>query len=234
MRMSIKRNNPPTHSLDFESGSSQYLSISSANWGAYNRSKYAYSIWVKKETGSGADMTIFQKGDNGTKREFDISFQGAGELDIRSYVSNAINGRLLTNTTYTSTSAWYHIYYQFDSSASSADRMRLWVDGGEVTSFATDTNPTSATSTDTGIVNIGASGSPSQFFDGLIYQPAFFSGTLPTIGQVYNAGDPLDVSGLPGLWSLLNTNATDASEDDYVLASNWTNVNTVIKSTTIP
>lgn len=233
IRMISPSGGVPTRSLDFEASSSQYLSMSSANWGAYSRSKYGFSVWVKRETGTG-DQFILQKGDNGTRQEFQLQFATSGELEARSYVSGSINGRIVTNATYTSTSAWYHIYYQFDSTAASADRMRIWVNGTEVTSFAVDTNPSAATSTDTGIVLMGVQADLSLPFDGLMYQPSFFSGTLPTIGQLYNAGSPVNVIGLSGLWSLLNTNATNALEDDYVLAANWTNNNTVIKSTTIP
>lgn len=40
----------PTRSIDFESGSTQYLSMSDASFGAFNYAKFAASFWYKKES----------------------------------------------------------------------------------------------------------------------------------------------------------------------------------------
>lgn len=226
--------NIPTHSLDFESSSSQYLTLSSADWGGYDRSKYGISVWVKLESAARDAMILIKGGVGAADSEFFFAFDTNGSIEARSYVGGSINGRIVTTNTFNSTSDWYHLYYQFDSAASSSDRMRLWVNGTEITSFVVDTNPNSNTNTGTGVVRMGIYPALTNAFDGLMYQPCFFSGTLPTIGQLYDAGSPVDVTGLTGLWSLLNTNATNPLEDDYVLATNWTNVNTVVKSTTVP
>ncbi len=232
----------PTRSLSFTSASSQSLSISNANWGSYNRAKFAVSLWFKRQT-DGANQALLVKGDNSSgTTEFDIRLLSSNALDIKVYDGSGGVGVLRTNNAFTS-GIWHQMLFWYDSSNSTAgDRMKLWTNGSEETSFSVDTNPTlpaATTSQPVGYGVLDAGGTPSQFMNGLIYQPAFYSGVLPTISQVWvdlgggNQG-ARDVSGISGLYSLLNTDATTSLEDDYVLSANWTNTNTVIKSVTIP
>lgn len=107
--------------------------------------------------------------------------------------------------------------------------MRLWIDGVE-DSPVTETDPVGTPVVSSSGVRQGTG------FDGLLYQPAMFSGTLPDITNVYNSSTskPKELKTLPGLFSLLPTDTIDVLEDDFVIATNWTNNNGVIKSTTIP
>lgn len=231
---SLSAESLPLYSLDFERGSSQYLSMSDANFGAYDKAKWAISVWVKFETS--ANSVICSHGDNGTgQRAFDIRLNGTSKIDITtSSDGSTANGRLVTTDSFSSTADWYHILIWYDSAnATAGDRMRLWVNGVEVTSFTTDTNPSAAVFNSTEAVRIGANASVTTFFDGLIYQFAFFSGVLPTISQVYNAGAPKDLSTISGLYAALNATGNSVVADD-VLSADWTNNNTVITSTTKP
>lgn len=217
----------PKSSIDFEASSSQYLELSNANFGSYDHAKFALSVWVKRES-TGALMPIVAKRTGGN--EFQLIFESAGNITLRTF--DASNGEIKTTATYNSTSVWYHILAHYDgNNATAGDRMRLWVDGTEITSFATDTNPNGAVASAGGSVRIG--GFSSSYFDGLIYQPAFFSGSLPAIGSVYNAGAPMDISGLTGLHSLLSCKWGDITKDQ-ILAANWTNNNAAVSSLTVP
>ncbi len=221
----------PSKSLDFELDSSQSLNITSANWGSYDRAKFAISLWFNKETNS--TSTMLYKG-NATNHEFRLEFATGNLLQFTTYASDGttINGRLRTTASY-STGTWRHVLIHFDSAnATAGDRMRMWVDGSEVTAFDVDTNPTEAANTNAHPVYYGARVAAS-YYDGLIYQASFFSGTLPAIGTLYNAGDPMSVDGMTGLWSTLDV-AGDVVESDGVLAANWTNTNTVVSSATVP
>ena len=61
-----------------------------------------------------------------------------------SYQSNAYVGRLKTNRKFRDISCWYHLVLRWDTGDSTADnRMKIWINGVEETSFANRDNPSS-------------------------------------------------------------------------------------------
>lgn len=220
----------PSRSLDFEASSSQ--SLTRNGLGSYNRAKWAWQGWIKRE--STGEMAIFSHYAVGIDA-LHIGFDSSNRLSY--YVSEdgfLQAGTLLTTATYTDTSAFHHILIHYDSAnATSGDRMRIWFDGVEVTVFTTDTAPTAAIYSSSATVRVGFR-SGAQYFDGLIYQSAFFSGYLPGIAEVYNAGLPKSVIAISGLWSVLDVEGEQVTHDGVLGASAWTNNNTVSASTTIP
>lgn len=223
----------PEFALDFEASSNQHMSMSSANWGAYNRSQFAISVWVKRETNNTLQLICGKRDSaSGADIEFQLYFQSNGKLDFFTYGSaSTVNGRLRTTATYTDTANYYHILIHFDKdNATAGDRMRMWVNGAEVAAFDIDTNPTLDAFTTTEDMRIGHT---SSTFDGLIYQCAFFSGSLPAIGDVYDSGSPVDVSELDGLYSLLDVDGGTIT-NDAIRSASWTNNNGVTSSTDIP
>lgn len=226
-------------SLDFEQSSSQYLSMSDANFGAFNRDKGTFSFWAKKEsnTGLGSFGTIISQFVAGNMC-FALGFDAVERLRI----DVSTNGNLFTNTGVLTTTAnysngtWYHVKCLYDmQNATAANRLRLWVDGSEISSFADRTNPPQTSLyNSTADIRIGSNQDDSTYYDGLIYQLAYFSGVDVPISQLISGGNPVDVKNISGLYSLLSTSYGIALEDDYVLSTNWTNNNTVIKSTEVP
>lgn len=226
----------PVNSIDFESSSSQQLRMISTNFGSYNRAKWAISVWVNRESLSGSNTpTIMTKGTNTANTEFLLQFTAADTLRIVTYkdTSSTPDGEKITTASYT-TATWYHILIHFDSANGTASqRLRMWVNGSEIASFGVNANPTAQVQTNTAQARVGQYNGADAYFDGLIYQLSFFSGTLPSISDVYNAGVPKSVIGLPGLYSTLDVAGGDVTHDG-VLATNWTNINSVVSSTTIP
>lgn len=225
----------PDYSLDFERSSSQYLSMSDANFGAYDRAKWAISVWFKLES-IGTNRPIMSQFGSAGNRAFRILFNTTDKITV--YMSEdgtSSGGDFTTTATYTDTSAWHHLLFWYDSANSTAgDRMRLWIDGVEVTTFDSETNPTGALHNSTADMQVGAETvSLAGYFDGLLYQFGFFSGSLPTIGQVYNAGAPKDILELPGLYTYLDA-AGNSPVSDGKLSTDWTNNNTVVTSSTKP
>lgn len=221
----------PNHSLDFEYSSAQSLSISKANFGTFDRAKFAVSVWLKAEsffTGG----PIFHQYVPGT-RSFSLVWAGGGTFDIStSSDGSTATGRLVTSAAFNSTSTWYHLLFHYDSAnATAGDRMRLWINGTEITSFGSDVNPSSPVYDSSDDIRIGEYGGAG--YDGLMYQFAFFSGHLPSISDLYNAGSPLPIRSLPGIHSMLEVK-NGVVTDDYVLTPNWTNNGGVSSSTTIP
>ena len=119
--------------------------------------------------------------------------------------------------------------------ATAANRLRIWVDGTEIASFSNRANPPQTSLyNSTADIRIGSNQENGTYHDGLIYQFAYFSGVDVPISQLISGGRPIDVKHISGLYSLLDTTYGIPLEDDYVLSTNWTNNNTVIKSTVVP
>jgi len=229
--------NLPELSLDFESSSAQRISMSDGNFGAYDRAKFAISLWVKRESTTTFINGMYGHSDGGDTA-FQLFFTAADKIGFETTTDGStLAGRILTTATYSSTAAFYHIFVHYDSAnATAGDRIKLWVDGSEVTTFDTDVNPTASIFNSTAAITIGAiTAGGGQPFDGLIYCPSFFSGSLPAVTDVRDSGTglPKDVSSLPGIFSFVD-NFGGVVGSDGVLATDWTNVNTVVTSSTIP
>lgn len=221
----------PSLSLSMASASTKYLSISNANFGAYNHAKFAISMWFKRAS-TGSVQYLYSHA--GVSRSFRLFITAADKLDFSTTVTGtSTDGHLVTTATYTDTN-WHHLLVYYDSAnGTGGDRMRMWVDGSEISAFDTDVNPTAAVQNTSEDLAVGSNTSGgATTWDGLLYQVAFFSGTLPNISLLYNSGHPVNIVGATGLWSSLDVDG--AVTHDGVLSSSWTNNNTVTSSSTIP
>ena len=131
------------NSLRFNSGSSDYLNRTPA--GAGSLTNWTWSGWIKRST-IGAEQSIFFGDSSGTNYG-GILFQSSDTLDFVNRPSGGGNARLLTTQVFRDVSAWYHIVVVWNtSSATSGDRLILYVNGVRVTSFSTETYPSQNTS----------------------------------------------------------------------------------------
>ena len=240
MQAQINLDDVPIPNLSMDFVSSKFLDMSDSNFGAFDRSKFAISLWYKRPT-TGSQQYLWTQGDTPLNVSFLLRFTSDAPLTDKLDVvvldaPSSVNGQLTTTALFIDTTSWHHILFHFDKdNATAGDRMRLFHDGVRITAFDIDTNPTAAVQDSSSTVVIGSdSAGITNFYDGKLHQPAFFSGSLPDISEVYDAGSPKDVRRLTGLHSLLNTNDVDALEDDSVLAIDWTNNGGVAKSTDIP
>jgi len=125
------------NSLRFNSGSSDYLSITPAS--SSNRQVWTYSAWVKRSTLG--NKIIFSAGSNVNVYSY-IGFTSSDQLEFVSYQFGT-TGQLTTTQLFRDVSAWYHIVFALDTTNSTADdRMKFWVNGTQITSFASRSNPT--------------------------------------------------------------------------------------------
>ena len=167
-------------SLRFNSLDSAYLSRTPSVAG--NRKTWTWSGWVKRAkvstgtyyqlfgggTGSGANDGIF----------FDTTAGGI-------YYTATGSDTLVTSSVYRDTSAWYHIVLASDTAQpTSTNRIRIYVNGSEVTSFATANYP--AQNADNIHINttsqhrIGAHTNAGFYFDGYLAEVNFVDGQALT------------------------------------------------------
>ena len=192
-----------SRSLRFNSADSAYLSRTPASAG--DRKTWTWSGWYKRAaalTGFPEGYgTLFGGGYSGagaTQNDFTISF-GLGTLSINNNVNNSTVWGLTTTQVFMDVSAWYHIIVAIDSTqATDTNRVKLYVNGTQVTAFSTANYPSQNYDSliNTNVLHrIGSndsSGSPYillngylteiNFIDGQALTPSSFGETNATTG----------------------------------------------------
>jgi hypothetical protein len=111
-----------------------------AHEGAGNRKTFTISAWVKRAT-LGGDHTIFSQGVVGGGYYSKLRIRTDDVLQYED-IPNAGNVNLKTNRLFRDPTAWYHIVVRVDTTQSTeADRVRIYVNGNQITSFSTATYP---------------------------------------------------------------------------------------------
>lgn len=126
-------------SLRFNSADSAYLSRTPASAG--NRRTWTWSGWVKRTTVNTTGQNLFST-DNGSSTTVGQLFFNDGILELNCYASSAYQWRLITTQVWRDLSAWYHIVAVVDTTqATSSNRVKLYVNGTQITAFSTATYP---------------------------------------------------------------------------------------------
>ena len=171
-----------SRSLRFNSADSAYLSRTPAS--ASNRKTWTWSAWVKrgKIDSSGTQYQLFtvNNANNDT-----------GTTEIYISLDTLLLGGFSTlwkktNQVFRDPSAWYHLVFSIDTTqATAANRIRIYVNGSEITSFSTSNNPTQ--NADLGINSntahyIGSEvyTGPTAYFDGYLTEINFIDGQALT------------------------------------------------------
>jgi hypothetical protein len=135
------------NSLRFNAGSSDYLNRTPASNG--NQRTWTYSCWFKlSEYNNSASNTLFFIA-NGGSIEGGIRIVGtsggtsAYKIGFYFYDGAYIINGFETTQLFRDTSAWYHLVLAVDTTqATSTDRVKLYINGSQVTSFDTTGYPT--------------------------------------------------------------------------------------------
>lgn len=170
-----------------------YLSRTPSSAG--NRKTWTFSVWLKRST-IGTAQRIFSQGDHssGDPMTF-LAFKSDDTLQFNRYSGGSTE--LVTNRLFRDTSAWYHIVFRCDTTnATAGDRLRLYINGVEETSFATDNNPSLNSNTEvnnTQKIEIGRV-EAVQYFDGQMAHVHLIDGTA------YDASAFGETDSTTGIW----------------------------------
>ena len=107
-----------------------------------NRKTFTISAWVKLCTEFGQRRMLFKQGPSGSGNNyFLIEFDTSNRLAIGANDgSGGVDLDLVTNRTFKDNSKFYHFLIAVDTTQStSSDRLKLYVDGDQITSFSTET-----------------------------------------------------------------------------------------------
>tara|TARA_Y100000741_G_scaffold361863_1_gene346584 strand:+ start:15 stop:1379 length:1365 start_codon:yes stop_codon:yes gene_type:complete len=167
--------------------------------------KWTWSCWVKRGSISNGSQTMFNAGSSSNTQ---LRFDSDDSINFYQYHSGAYTARLATNRKFKDVTAWYHIVAHWDTdNGTGGDRMKLFVNGVEETSFATDTNPSQNLDSYFGAsgtaMYVGDKGDGAEEMDGYLSEMVFIDGQnlAPTSFGEFDEDTPrtwkpIDVSGL--------------------------------------
>ena len=174
-----------SRSLRFNEADTAYLNRTPAT--TTNRRTWTWSGWVKRGVLGGNDPLFTAYGGSastGTYIIFNPSADAPQDgLQVAMYTgSHAL--LLRTSAVFRDPSAWYHIVVAMDTTqATSSDRVKIYVNGVQITSFNTATYPSQNLDTDVNTTRehaIGRFPTFSQNYDGLMTETYLIDGTALT------------------------------------------------------
>jgi hypothetical protein len=222
-------------SLRFNSDDSAYLNRTPASAG--NRKTWTWSGWVK--ISKSKSQTLFSCGGGTSDTTFFTIDLSSDALRCSGY-STVYRA---TSQVFRDYSAWYHIVVAFDSTQATAnDRIKVYINGSQVTAFAT--NNTVTQNTDYGVNQAAAhtlssyiiSSTNYDYYDGYMTEVVFIDGqalTPSSFGQTNSTTGVWEPKAITGLTYGTNgfylkfqdnsgTTATTLGKDSSGNGNNWT------------
>ena len=148
---------PIDQSIRFNSAEDAYMHRTPSSAG--NLQIWTYSVWFKRSILSSV-QTLFNSG-----ASEDLAINAANQLIFNMGTCNYISTQLFRDT-----SAWYHLIVAVDTTnATAASRVRFYLNGVEITSFGTETNPAENLTVNSAVRHtIGANEGNTEEWDGYI------------------------------------------------------------------
>ena len=160
-----------------------------------NQRKWTFSTWIKRGVLSVEEAIVTWLGSGSEYTQ--LRWQGADTINFAQHDGSGYTGRLNTNALFRDVAAWYHLVCVWDTdNAAAGDRMRLYINGVEETSFSTDTNPAlnlDSYANSTNQLTIGSKGA-ANYFTGSMAHTHFCD------GQAYAASDFGETDSTSGIW----------------------------------
>jgi len=176
------------NSLRFRASNSAFLARTPAT--ESNRKTWTWSGWVKRG-GIVSDQALLQIGTASSDSTF-FRFRFDSGNKIR--IGGGLTNWRVTTSVFRDISAWYHAVLAIDTTQATAnDRIRLYINGAQITAFDTTNNPSQnadlAINT-TAAHNIGRDVSGADYLDGYMAEVNFIDGqalTPSSFGQTDSA-----------------------------------------------
>jgi len=207
-------------------GSADYLS---QTFSASNRDTWTFSCWVKRSN-LGAAQDILSAGTNGSNYT-EIKFDGSDKLQYAHVDASSTTDQLVTTAVYRDTHKWMHIVCAVDTTnATEANRVRIYVDGSEVTALDTANYPVQNVDTDINSAvshTLGERAGGAANFNGYLSRVDFIDGTQ------YAASDFGETSTDTDKWVMKVPSGLTYGTNGYILDFNDDRSSTPDTTTTI-
>ena len=175
---------------------STYLTRTPSSTG--NRKTWTWSSWCKFSQNTTIDTLLSVGADSSNRTK--IIRNNVQNGDIRFlYSVGAVQYDLVTSALYRDVSGWYHIVVAVDTTqATSSDRVKIYINGEQITSFSTANYLPQNTDTDINTTNAHYIGrysySATNYMDGSMAHVHFIDGTQ------YQASDFGETDATTGIW----------------------------------
>ena len=206
-----------TRSLRFRASASGYLNRTPAT--TTNRKVWTWSGWVKRGI-LGANLSLFSVDNNSASNAYISMLLNSGdEFQIFEYDGSAYTYRLDTNAVFRDPSGWYHFVCAVDTDqGTNTNRIKLYVNGVQLTSLRLTEYPTSGLATYANTVGnlhaigatVGATTSPERYFDGYITEVNFID------GQALTPSSFGSTNALTGVWQPARYTGTYGTNGFYL------------------
>jgi hypothetical protein len=156
---------------------------------AGNRKTWTWSGWIKRGLLGSTQSFFGNYFASNNNSQFYVMFDANNCLNVGLFTLSA----LVTTAVYRDPSSWYHVVVLFDSTqATAANRLRLFVNGVEITAFSTDNRSTFTQNGDFAInaaqaTFIGYNNVGGFYFDGYLTEINFINGYPTVAGVTYDA-----------------------------------------------
>lgn len=194
------------NSLRFNDGSSDSLTQTFSSSG--NRKTWTLSLWFKLGLIPPNSSRLFSIGNDASNTILSIFFT-SGDLRFENVVSGSQTLDFRTDQVFRDPSAWSNLIIAVDTTQStSSDRVKIYHNGSQITSFSTETYPSQNSDTlwnhTTGSATIGsrAASASGTYFDGYMAEVVNIDGSqldATSFGEFDEDSGiwkPIDVSGL--------------------------------------
>ena len=177
-------------SLRFNSADSAYLSRTPASAG--NRKTWTWSGWIKRAQVTNA-QNLFGSTSDGYNVNYSLLYFPGTQLRFEDYSASSLRCQIRTTQVFRDPSAWFHVVLAVDTTqATSTNRVKVYVNGTEVTDLSQTTYPSQNTdlfinSTNGHHISYSSSGvdgylADIYFIDGSALTPSSFGETDATTG----------------------------------------------------
>jgi hypothetical protein len=164
------------NSLRFNDNDSAYLSRSISSSGSNTNS--TISFWFKRASSLSSQQILF----NNYKSSyyFRINLNSSSQLEIIDVTNGSVTGKRTTDMLFRDVSAYYHLMIAINGSeGSQEDRVKLYVNGNQITDWASTTSWSSTFQMNDSTQShyIGQRGDSAQYFDGYISEFNYIDGS---------------------------------------------------------
>jgi len=184
---------------------------------ASNRKTWTFSAWVKRANlfNDSVPQFILSAGDGGANDFVMYFLQENDTLRISDYESGTASN-LITTQLFRDVGAWYHFVLAYDTTqGTAANRIKLYVNGSQVTDFGTETYPSENNDL---VIN---SAIPHNIGRGAYSSNGYFSGYLTEIvfidGTAYAASSFGETNSDTGQWTPTSVSGLTFGTNGYYL-----------------
>ena len=212
-----------TKSLRFRSSASAYLSRTFGT--PTNNLKWTFSGWLKRGLVDSGSYTILGSALGGGSTYFVLWWSG-NQLQALQVTGGSVTASLITAAVYSDPAAWYHVTVVYDSAnATASNRILMYVNGVQVTSFSTSTYPSlnlACSFNQAGTNVIGSRNYASDsYFDGYMTEFNFID------GQALTPSSFGSTNSLTGVWQPAKYTGTYGTNGFYLPFTNTTSTTTL-------